>query len=175
MGAALPIISLVATIAGPILGAMGQQQQGQAAAQMGQHNAAVARNNAILAQMQAVTAERIGGIKAAKEQLKARQLAGLQRAGAGARGVALGSGSIEDIISDTFGQGKLNAQTQRDIARRQALGFTTQAAGFEDQAGVALATGSNTASAFNLKATTTLLSGASSVASKWQDYKDLTT
>lgn len=175
MGAALPIISLVATVAGAVFGAVGQVQQGRAAEDRAAHNAAVARNNAIIARQQAVDAEAIGGVKSAQEQLKARQLAGLQRASLAGQGVALDDdpeSSANQLIFDVFGQGRINAANQRTIAEREALGFRRQAANFEAQAGATIAEGSNTASALNLAATGTLLSGASSVASKWLDYKD---
>ena len=156
---------------GVIQSFLGAQAEAKTAKSVSEFNAAVARNNAIIAERQAAAATQQGELRAAQEQLKGRQLAGLQRATLAANGVVVDSGTALNLVDDTFGQAQLNAANQRAIAQREALGFSTQASNFESSAQLTLAEGSNTASALNSRATTSLLVGAGSVANKWYGYR----
>jgi len=162
-------------VAGSLMSAAGQAQQGAAAQSSANFNAQVAQNNAIIARQQAGTARDIGKVEAAQVGLKARQLAGLQRASLAGNGVLVGSGSAADIVGDTTLQSRVDTQTIRENAARKTMGFLQQGSNFDAQSGLLIATGSNAASAANMQATGTLLSGAGTVAGKWQDYKVATT
>ena len=151
-----------------------QQQQAQAVRDTANFNAQVAANNAITARQQSVQAHDIGKVEAAKAGLKARQLISLQRASSAGQGVLVGQGSAADITADTQAQARVDVGTTRSNAARESLGFITRGTNFDAQQGLILATGSNQASAINTQAQTTLLSGATSVASKWQTYKKTT-
>ena len=167
----LGMASLAFTAIGTIQSFMGQRAQAQAAEGAGQFNAAVARNNAIIAERQAKESTRLGKARAAEEQLKGRQLVGLQRATLAGQGVVVDSGSGLRLAGDTLRQAQINAANERANAARQALGFRQQASNFTSQGTLALSTSQNQASAFRSGATSSLLSGAGSVASKWFNFK----
>lgn len=159
---------------GAIQQASAQRQQAKSAQQSAEYNAAVSRNNAIVADQQATAAHQVGKVKAAQEGLNARRLIGLQRATQGGAGGVVGKGSNQQIIADTAGLGNINATNQRAIAARESLGFTRQAEGFRSQAVLSSVEGGNRASALNSAATNTLITGAGSVASKWNSYRKIT-
>ena len=163
---------LVLSAVGTLSSFAGQQQQAQATQASAAFNAQVAANNAIIARQQATQAHDIGKVKSAREQLAARKLIGLQRATLAGNGVLVGAGSAADIEADTRAQAGVDASTIRSNAAREALGFLTQGANFDAQGGLILAEGSNRASAINSESFSTLLSGAGSVASKWNAYRD---
>ena len=167
----IALAGLALSALGTIQSFQGQRQQARAAEESAKFNAQVAQNNSIIAQQQAVQAHDVGRVKAAKEGLKARQLIGLQRASSAGQGTRVGVGSAADIEATTRGQAGVDVATIRSNAARESLGFIRQAQGFEQQAGITLAEGSNRASALNSQATSSLLSGASSVATKWGAYR----
>lgn len=150
----------------------GQRQQAQATQASAQFNAKVASNNAILARQQAGQARDIGKVNLAQQQLEARQLIGLQRATLAGSGVLTGVGSARDIETGTRAQAGVDAATIRSNTAREALGFLTQGANFDAQGGLILAEGSNRASAINSESFSTLLTGAGSVATKWNAYRN---
>ena len=164
-------IGIVGSVFGAIQQFQGQRQQAKAAEASARFNAQVQRNNAIVAEQQAGAARDVGKVKAAQEQLRARQLIGEQRAGIAGAGVTVGTGSAAQLVEDTAGIGQISATNQRAIAAREALGFTTQAQQFRAQAGLTLAEGSNRASAINAQASASLLTGVGSVATKWRSFR----
>ncbi len=164
-------VGLVFTAFGAIQQFQQQRQQAKAETQSSEFNAAVLRNNAIVAGQQAGAARDVGKVKAAQEQLEARRLIGLQRAGTAGRGGALSAESAQATFQDTAGIGQINATNQRAIAARESLGFTTQASNLRAQAGLTLVEGSNRASALNSAATSSLITGAGSVATKWNSFR----
>ncbi len=156
---------------GMISSFMGQRQQAASAEASAAFNAQVARNNATIARQQAGLVHQQGKVAVAKEGLKARQLAGLQRATLAGNGVLVGFGSAGDIVADTGAAAAVDAATLRSNAARQALGFITQSTNFDASAGLIIAEGGNRASALNAQATSSLLTGAGSVADKWNAYR----
>ncbi len=166
-------IGLATTALGAVMSFQSQRRQAKAAKQSAEFNAAVSRNNAIVADQQAGAAHDVGKVKAAQEGLSARRLIGLQRASAGGSGGALSGESFQQTFADTAGLGNINANNQRAIAARESLGFTTQAQNFRAQAGLITAEGSNRASALNAQATASLITGAGSVATKWNSFRKI--
>ncbi len=150
----------------------GQQQQARATEQSAQFNAQVARNNATLARQQAGQAHAVGKVESAKEALRARQLIGLSRTAGAGRGVAVSGESEVQGVEDIRNRAGVDVATIRTNAANESLGFITQGANFDAQAGLILAEGSNRASAMNAQATASLLVGAGSVATKWNAYRD---
>ena len=159
------------SVAGTLMQQQGQQQEAEGERKSSIFNAQVAANNATIARQQATQAHDIGKVQTARQQLKARQLIGLQRASSAGQGVLVDAGSAGDIAGDTRAQSRIDAANIRANTARQALGFLVQGANFDAGGGLILAEGSNRASAINAQASATLLKGAGSVASKWQDYK----
>jgi len=170
MGAALPILSIAATVIGTGVSAMGQMQAGKAQAAQLNYQAAVGRNNAILAQRAADDARLRGEEAARREASKNKQLIGRQRAVLAANGQLVDQGSALDITDDTAQIGKLDELTIRSNAEREALGYEAQGMNFQagsnlNSMGAANAQTAGFGSAFG-----TILSGAGSVASKWYQF-----
>ncbi len=162
---------LAITALGALSQAQGQRQQAKAAEQSAQFNAQVARNNATLARQQAGQAHAVGKVEAAKEALRARQEIGQARASSAGRGVLVSGESETQGIEDIRNRAGVDVATIRTNAARESLGFITQGANFDAQGGLILAEGSNRASALNAQATSSLLVGAGSVATKWNAYR----
>lgn len=163
---------LVLSAFGTLSAFAGQRQQAQATQASATFNAQVAANNATIARQQAGQAHDIGKVNLAKQQLEARKLIGLQRAALAGGGVLVGQGSAADITAGTRAQAGVDAATIRSNTAREALGFLAQGANFDAQGGLILAEGSNRASAINSESFSTLLTGAGSVATKWNAYRD---
>ncbi len=157
---------------GTLASFQGQQQQARAAEQSAQFNAQVARNNAEIARQQAGTAQQVGKVEAAKVALRARQEAGLRRTAGAGRGALVSGESETQAAEDIRNVAGVDVATIRSNAARESLGFITQGANFDAQGGLILAEGSNRASALNAQATSSLLVGAGSVATKWTAYRD---
>ena len=148
---------LALTAIGTISSFMGQRQEAASVQQQGQFTQDQL-------DFKARDAEQRGEIAAAKEQLRARQIRGLQKASLAGLGRDVNLGSAAQLGLDISSQGRINAANQRAAAAREAFGFRQQGA-------IAFAEGSNRASAINAEASASLLSGAGSVASKWYGYR----
>jgi hypothetical protein len=163
---------LAISMLGTLSQAAGQRQQAEAAEKSAQFNAQVARNNATVARQQAVQAHDTGKVKSAQEALKARQLAGLSRTAGAGRGALVSGESEAQAIEEIRNRAGVDVATIRSNTARESLGFITQGANFDAQGGLILAEGSNRASALNAQASASLLTGAGSVATKWNAYRD---
>lgn len=172
MGAALPVLSIVGSVLGTVMSAVGQMQQGKAAAAQAEYQAAVGRNNAILAQRAADDARLRGDEAARRKAVEVKQLAGRQRAVLAANGVLVDQGSALDITSDTAEIGKLDELTIRSNAEREALGFEAQGMNFNASAGLNQMRADNATSSGIGSAFGTVLGGAGTVASKWYQFKN---
>ncbi|UOF77178.1 coil containing protein [Caudoviricetes sp.] len=123
---ALTAISGAMTIAG-------QQQQARAVQKANEYNAQIARNNAIKAE-ENVRKTQLEGMKQEEAQrIKTANLLGEQKAGFGASGVMLNSGSALDVQASTAYMGqedllsiRTNNQAQQDRLRQQGADFTNQ-------------------------------------------------
>lgn len=172
MGAALPVLSIVGTVLGTAFSAIGQMQQGKAAAAQAEYQAAVGRNNAILATRAANDARLRGDEAARRKAVENKQLAGRQRAVLAANGVLVDQGSALDITSDTAEIGKLDELTIRSNAEREALGYEAQGMNFNASAGLNQMRADNATSSGYGAAFGTVLGGAGTVASKWYQFKN---
>lgn len=170
MGAALPILSIASTALGAGMTAVGQIQQGRAAAAQANYQSQVANNNRILAMRAADDALHRGKIAETQQRFKTRQLIGLQRASLASNGVLVDTGTALGLTVDTAGIGELDALTVRDNAAREADRFRQQGANFAAESEL-LALKAKSSSGLGA-AFGTLLTGAGSVAGKWYDYNN---
>jgi hypothetical protein len=133
----------------------GVQTAGQFVAQRQQANAVLdqASFEQKLAGLNAADAVTRGDVAANRLESQTRVLVGTQRATLAAQGVDVASGSAVDLQSQTAGFGALDAQTIRNNAAREALGYTTNA-----QMGMTAARA--TASQIRQDSVNTLLTGA---------------
>lgn len=122
-------------------------------------------NNVQLAQYQAEDAVARGGEEANRAQLRGAQMKGRQRAAMAANGVDLSYGSALEIITDTDYLSAIDVATIQQNAAREAWGYRVQGGQALDRAR-ALREGAKQIKPW-LSAGTSLLSSATSVASKW--------
>lgn len=160
-------IASIAQFGGMAIGAYSNSQNNKAA--LGAQ-AQVNRNNALIAGWQAEDAIKRGGKDAMRVRTRANRLKGAQRAGFGANGVDMTTGSALQILSDTEYFGELDAITAKDNAAKEAWALRNQAMGFSAEAG--LMQGRADAEKPLMAAGTSLLTSAGTVASHW--YRPVT-
>ena len=142
------------------MSAMGSIMQMQGQMQAADAAKRTADYNANLADMQAKDAINRGNIEAEKQRMKTQQIAGAQRAAMGSSGAQVDSGSFGDILLDTSTMGEKDAQSIRTNALRQAWGLESQASMDRYEGAVKRDAGYG-------QATGTLLTGASSMATRF--------
>lgn len=186
MGAVAAPLAIASTVLSTGASVVGQIQQARAQESQARYQAAVARNNAIIQEQNAerarLAAERVRQqAEADVETQRGRigQLEGRQRAALAANGVLLDQGSALDIVIDTATIGELDVQTIRRNAEREAIDIETQASNFDFQAQqlqqesefrrrqASAASGGLGVGIFS-----TVLTGAGTVAGKWNTFRD---
>lgn len=160
-------IGIGASGAGSLLSAFGALQGGQAQQQMFNYQAGVANLNSQLALQNRDLALATGETEEEKYGMGAAQRAGSIRAGEGASGIDLGSGSKAAVQSSQQLVSDIDLSTIHNNAAQKAYNFQVQSTEDVAQAGAYTAAGSNAAEAGQIKALGSLVSGAGSVASKW--------
>lgn len=121
-----------------------------------------ANYNAQLAETQAQDARARGDEEASRIRRQNNQLAGAQRAAFSAKGLDIGDGSVSDALDQTDFFSQVDQSTARQNAAKEAWNLRARKAGYEYEARAAKP---------GQAAAMTLLSSASSVASKWQQFK----
>lgn len=119
--------ALTASMAGGLMSAYGQLQQGE-------YQAGIAKNNAIVQQQQAKDALQRGEQAELHQRIRSAQAVGRQRAQMGAAGVGLSSGSPSQVLQDTAKLGELDALTVRNNAQREAYGHNVEEMNFKSDA-----------------------------------------
>lgn len=170
--APLAVASLVATGVGTAVSMYGQYQQGKAQAGQYAYQAAVDRNNKIIMDRQAEDAIKRGEAEEDEHRRKVASIKADQRVGFASRGIDLGSDNVLDTLSDTAMLGELDALTIRNNAQREAYGYRVQGMNYEASAGNNMLASKNAKSASRTGMSSTLLSGASTVAGDYATYKN---
>lgn len=161
-------------VAGTLLGAYGQYQQGKAQSAAYNAQAQAADQNAKIANRQQ---ESIADAYAAKQtelRDRMRVAAGQQAATYGARGLDIGSGSALDVLAGTYEGYQKDTRDLLTNQRNDIWGKRVEENNYINQAGAARASASNASTAGTLGALTTLVSGAattSAYADKWKKIK----
>ncbi len=145
-------------------GAAGSGLQASADLESGLYRAQVARNNQTIANENADLATSRGNVMAMDSQLRTGQVEGAQRAGFGASGVDVNSGSAVRTQSDTARVGAMDATTIMNNAARSAWGLKQQARDFGADAQLDTMTGA-------MGGIRSLVGGASDFASKWSQWQ----
>lgn len=175
----------IASIAGTALSVGGAIAGGNAGNANASYQAAVARNqatvmenNAIAAEQQADYVGKVGMTNAATESMKGAAKLARVRAGFAANGVDPNTGSAVDVEESQRETGKLNAETVLSDAELKAYGYRSTAAQDRYQAqslragaGFTQAAGQDALTGSYFKAGGTLLSGLSSLPTKWGGSK----
>lgn len=169
--ATLAEVSVAMTAVSAGVSAYGAYRQGQAQSAADAYQAQVARNNQIVAGQYAQQATQDGENKVAAKQEQTAQMIGAQRAAMAANGVDLDSGSPLRVQQDTAKLGEVDAMTIRNNAAREAYGYQLQGLSYGQQAQLDESASENAETAGSLNAFSSILGGASSVASQWTKYQ----
>lgn len=171
VASATATIGAVTTLAGTALSVIGQRRQAQSQAAQLNYQSQVARNNQIIANQNAADIEARGKVSETLQRRQTAQLLGRQRTALAANGVVIDEGSALDITSDTERQGEFDALVVRQNTQRDARATRIQGGNFGSQADLAQTGAENISAGVPLGTASTLLTGASNVASKWDSFK----
>jgi len=158
---------MVGTVAGGAVQAEGDLQQGTREQQMYNYQSAVAQINAQIDTQNAEWARTQGEIQAVQYGQKASQQRGQIIAAQGASNIAVGSGSSAEVVRSQGLITSMDLAQIRNNAAKTAYDYDTKAIADKNQAGLDVLAGQNALEASKIKATSTMIGTASSVASKW--------
>jgi hypothetical protein len=163
MGLALAGIGLV----GAGISAYGAYASGQATSQMAAYQAQVARNNANVARENASMESAAGEIATTTAGLQTRARIGAYKAGLGAGGVDVNTGSAAATVAGLRQVGMQDAMTIRSNAAKRAWAQQVQATEFGAQAGLYGYESQVASSLAPVTAAGTFLSGAAGVGANY--------
>jgi len=167
----LAIASLAGGAASGVMGAFGASSAASATASMDTYKAGVARNNAIIAERNAVAATDAGNVKAETNDMKTKNLIGTQVVNQAANGLDVGSGTNKLIQASAKDLGHLDTLTILNNAAKNSAGFRAQGMNFTAESQLDMSAAENAKTAGEYSVATSLLGGATSVASKWAGYQ----
>ncbi len=170
MGAALPVIGLVAGVAGAGVQAYGQYQGMEAQSANAAYQAQVAANNAKIALQNQGMDIASGEVTAGNQGLKTRAMLGTQKAQQSASGVDVNSGSSVAVRQGSAELGMLDALTIRSNAAKKGYADLVQATGFQAESQLQTQESQQAADAAPIAATGSLLSGLSGVGGNYGKY-----
>ena len=127
-GVAVAIPAALA-IGGGILKGVGAKQAGDA-------NAAIDNSNAAIASQAAGVALENGQQQAGMRAMQGSRLAGAQKTGFAASGVATNAGSALDVLGNTAAVSKQDQDVIQNNAARTAWGYNAQATNFKNKAAI---------------------------------------
>lgn len=167
--ATLPLagIGLASTAIGAGVSAVGSSYAGQAKSDMYNYQAGVADLNKKIASQNADYSREVGEVKAQDSGLRTEFQVGKMKAAQGGSGLDVNSGSALATRQSQTLIGQHDQGTIRSNAARQAYGFDIEAIKYGAEGDMLRTAGKNAIEAGNLGAVSSILGGASSVASKW--------
>lgn len=167
--APLPLagIGLASTAIGAGVSAVGSSYAGQAKSNMYNYQAGVADLNKKIASQNADYSREVGEVKAQDSGLRTEFQVGKMKAAQGGSGLDVNSGSALATRQSQTLIGQHDQGTIRSNAARQAYGFDIEAIKYGAEGDMLRTAGKNAIEAGNLGAVSSILGGASSVASKW--------
>lgn len=163
----LAAVGTAAAVGGGITSAIGSKYSGDAKANMYNYQAGVAKINEQIEQQNADYARKAGETTASEIGVKTSQAVGLIRAGQGASGVDVNSGSTVKVQEGQLKSGQFDEATTRSNAARTAYGYETGAIGQEASANLDTMGATASRTAGDLGATASILGTVGSVATKW--------
>lgn len=163
---------LIAAVAGSTaMSAFGAYSQGHAASEAANYNAQLAVQNAKQQKENSAIASQSGTQQTAMQSLKTRSTVGSEIADQAASGVDTKSGSALDTQISSHEIGMLDALQVRSNATRAAFGYKVAAANDEAQGELDKFGAKADEFGGEIGAASTLLGGAESGVSKYQQYK----
>lgn len=163
----LAAVGTAAAVGGGITSAIGSKYSGDAKGNMYDYQSGVAKINEQIEQQNASYARAAGETTASEQGVKTAQTIGLIRAGQGASGVDVNSGSAVKVQEGQLKAGQFDEAVTRSNAARQAYGYETAAIGQEASANLDTMGATASRTAGDLGATASILGTVGSVASKW--------
>lgn len=169
--ATLATVGMASSAGGGLLGAFGKLMGGEAESSAFQYQAGVARINQQIAKGNADYSRKVGEVQAQQSGMKSAQDIGATKVAQSGSGVDIGKGSAAAVRETQSEVAQYDQGMIRSNAARKAYGYEVEAASEEAKANMAEASAKNAKSAGFIGALGSLLSGGSSVASKWLNYK----
>jgi hypothetical protein len=170
MSITLAGLAVAGGLAGAGVSAIGAYNSMEANSANAAYQAQVAANNAKIAKTNATMDIQSGEIQAGNQGLKTRAAVGTTKAGQGASGVDVNSGSFVKVRAAESELGMLDALTIRSNAAKSAYGQEVAATSDTAESGLLSAESSQAASAAPIGALGTFLSSASSVGGNYAKY-----
>lgn len=168
----LATIAIVGSAAASTVGAAGAAYTGFASYQSYKYQSGVAEVNQRIAKQNAEFSRAVGESKAETSGMKTRQIVGETIAKQGSSGFRAGESSGGDVVTSEKMLGEAEQDTIRSNAARAAYGHEVEAVNFGAQSELYKNAATSSAISGGINATSSLLGGASSVSSKWLQYKD---
>ncbi len=165
--AAVGGVGIAAAIGGSLLSAQGEKQKAAATSQMYTYQAGIADLNRRIALNNRDYAIYSGGEDAKRFGMKSAQVAGSIKATEAASGIDVRAGSKVAVQAGQKQVSDLDTATIRNNAARKAYGYELEATTADKQEQMYTAASSNSLEAGNIAAAGSLISGVSSVSSKW--------
>ena len=156
--------------AGSVVGAMGAQYQGNAQANMYNYQAGLAVQNSILAKQDSNYTLSAGEVEEQQLGMKTRAQIGATRAGFGASNVDVNTGSSSRVTSSETEIGQEEESVSQANTLKKAYGFSVKSAQDVAQSNVYSTAAQTSKESGNINALSTIIGGASGVASKWMQY-----
>lgn len=166
-------LSTAASGGGSLLSAYGALKGGQATSEMYQYQAGISQLKQKIDLQNRDYAYATGETEAQKYGYAAQKRMGAIRAGAGASGIDVGSGSKADLQTSQQLVTDIDMAQIRNNAARKAYGFEVEASSDAAQAGLYTKAASDAKEAGKIKALGSLVSGTASVADKWLQGKSV--
>lgn len=167
----LATLSIGANAAGAGISAFGALSEGNSTADMYNYRAGMAAYNSRVARENRDYTLSTGERQALQYGLGARDRAGKIISAQAASGVDLESGSAVNVREGQQYITKFDLDTIRSNAARRAYGYEVEAVNAENEASLYRRASHNAGEAGRIKALASLVSGASSVSSKWLQAK----
>jgi len=163
----LSMMSIASSAGGGILSAFGASSEGKSQKAMYDYQSSVARLNAQIDRQNAEWELNKGEIEASQYGMKAAQQFGAIRTGQAASNLDVNSGSNKDVQDSQRKIIQMDNATIRSNAAKQAYDYSVRAVMDENQATMYTTAGVNAQKAGNIKALSSIIGSAGSVASKW--------
>ena len=163
------IAGTAASAIGAGVSAYGSYKQGQIAKDEANYNAAVSKNNAISSMQDAESSAVAGSAEAARIRSRTRRNADSQIAAAAGSGLQV-SGSVNDVLLDSYIQGETDALLADYQGRAGAHRSGAEAGNFFNQASQQKRAGKNAARTGKLNAFSTILSQGGNAAMNFASF-----
>ncbi len=168
MASGFGAVGIGATLAGGLLQAYGNQQQGAAQQQMYNYRAQVAKINADINRQNATWARDKGEKETVQYGMKAAQQRGAITAGQAASGLDVNTGSAKQVRESQQKVVDMDTSMIRSNAAKIAYDYETKAVMDENQSTLDIMAGENAKKSGDINALSSIIGTVSGVSSKWQ-------